>query len=109
VQYIESGVLATSVQFTPGARTAWHAHPAGESIYVTEGIGYFQRRDESSEVLTRGGRAVFEPGEEHWQGAAPTDLMVQVSLISVGADNHDTDSCDVVTDEEYGRAPGLGN
>src|SRR6478609_8186142 len=60
---------ATSVHFTPGARTAWHTHPNGQTIWVTEGIGHCQRRGGPVEVIRPGDRVFFEPGEDHWHGA----------------------------------------
>ena len=66
-----SRLNASSVHFTPGARTAWHAHPNGQTIYVTEGIGLVQRRGAPIETVRAGDRVFFEPGEDHWHGAAP--------------------------------------
>src|SRR5690606_21035256 len=65
-----SGVNASAVRFTPGARTAWHTHPHGQTIYVTEGAGRVQRRGGSVEQVLPGDRVFFEPGEHHWHGAA---------------------------------------
>ena len=65
-----SRVTASSVHFTPGARTAWHTHPNGQTIYVLEGVGLAQRRGGPVEVIRPGDRVFFEPGEEHWHGAA---------------------------------------
>src|SRR2546423_1257243 len=67
-----SRLQAASVHFTPGARTAWHTHPKGQTIYVTEGVGLAQTRGGPIEVIRPGDRVVFQPGEEHWHGAAPT-------------------------------------
>ena len=69
-----SRLSASSVHFTPGARTAWHTHPNGQTIWVTEGVGLAQRRGGPIEVIRPGDRVFFEPGEEHWHGAAPTSL-----------------------------------
>jgi quercetin dioxygenase-like cupin family protein len=62
-----SRLAAASVHFTPGARTAWHTHPLGQTIYVTEGVGRCQRRGGEIEVIRPGDRIYFEPGEDHWQ------------------------------------------
>src|SRR5258708_23055959 len=70
-----SQVSASSVHFTPGARTHWHTHPNGQNIWVTEGIGLCQRRGGPVEVIRPGDRVFFEPGEEHWHRAGPTRLM----------------------------------
>ncbi len=74
---------AASVHFTPGARTAWHTHPNGQTIYVTEGVGLAQRRDGPIEVIRPGGRVFFEPGEEHWHGAAPNRFMTHLAMQEV--------------------------
>ena len=60
------------MHFTPGARTAWHTHPHGQTIFVTEGVGLCQREGGPIEVIRPGDRVFFEPGENHWHGAAPT-------------------------------------
>jgi quercetin dioxygenase-like cupin family protein len=71
-----SRLNASSVHFTPGARTAWHTHPNGQTIFVTEGIGLCQRRGGPVELIRAGDRAFFEPGEDHWHGAAPNRFMI---------------------------------
>src|SRR5207248_7387562 len=63
-----SRVSASSVRFAPGARTAWHTHPNGQTIYVLEGVGREQRRGGKVEVLHHGDRVFFEAGAVHWQG-----------------------------------------
>src|SRR3954467_2524089 len=73
-------VQANLVHFTPGARTAWHTHPLGQTIYVTEGIGLCQRRGGPIEVIRPGDRVHFEPDEEHWHGAAPNRFMAHVAM-----------------------------
>ena len=65
---------AASVHFAPGARTAWHTHPLGQTIFVTEGLGRCQRAHGPIEELRPGDRVYFEPGELHWHGAAPIAL-----------------------------------
>ena len=67
-----SPVGAAAVHFTPGARTAWHTHPHGQTIWVTEGVGVCQREGGPIELIRPGDRVFFEPGENHWHGAAPT-------------------------------------
>src|SRR4051812_50056015 len=66
-----SRLSASSVHFTPSARTAWHTHPNGQTIYVTEGIGLAQRRGGPHEGIRPGPRAFFPPPEEQLRGAAP--------------------------------------
>jgi quercetin dioxygenase-like cupin family protein len=67
-----SPIGAASVHFTPGARTAWHTHPHGQTIWVTEGVGLCQREGGPVGVIRPGDRVFFEPDENHWHGAAPT-------------------------------------
>src|SRR5436309_12133056 len=81
-----SRISASSVHFTPGARTAWHTHPHGQTIWVSEGVGLCQRRGGSIEVIRAGDRVFFEPGEEHWHGAASTRVMTHLALLVVGDD-----------------------
>jgi len=97
-----SRLSASCVHFTPGARTAWHTHPNGQTIYVLEGVGRAQRRGGRLEVIHPGDRVFFEPGEEHWHGAAPDRFMTHLALVDVGDDGKTADWGDHVTDEEYG-------
>jgi quercetin dioxygenase-like cupin family protein len=100
-----SRVAAASVHFAPGARTAWHAHPFGQTIYVTEGVGLAQRRGGPIEVIRPGDRVFFEPLEEHWHGAVPTRFMTHLAMLDVDDDGTPATWGDHVTDEEYGAAP----
>ena len=100
-----SRLNASSVRFTPGARTAWHAHPNGQTIYVTEGIGRVQRRGGPVEEIRPGDRVVFEPGEDHWHGAAPGRFMSHLSIVETGDDGKTATWGAHVSDEEYGAAP----
>ena len=100
-----SRLNASSVHFTPGARTAWHTHPNGQTIYVLEGVGLAQRRDGPVEVIRSGDRVFFEPGEEHWHGAAPTRFMTHLAMLEVDDEGNSATWGDHVTDEEYEAAP----
>jgi quercetin dioxygenase-like cupin family protein len=93
---------AFSVHFTPGARTAWHRHPLGQVIHVTEGAGLAQRRGGPIEPIRAGDTVRFEPGEEHWHGAAPGTFMTHLALQEAGDDGVDADWGQHVSDEEYG-------
>jgi len=75
-----SRLMASNVHFTPGARTAWHTHPLGQTIFVTEGVGRCQRRSGPVEVIKPGDRVYFEPGEVHWHGAAPDRFMSHIAM-----------------------------
>jgi quercetin dioxygenase-like cupin family protein len=100
-----SRLSASSVHFTPGARTAWHIHPNGQTIYVTEGVGLAQRRGGPIEVIRPGDRVFFEPGEHHWHGAAATRFMTHLALLDVDDEGNSATWGDHVSDEEYGAAP----
>jgi quercetin dioxygenase-like cupin family protein len=101
-----SRVAAISVHFTPGARTAWHTHPFGQTIYVTEGVGLCQRRGGPVEVIRPGDSVFFEPGEEHWHGAAPNRFMTHLAMQQVDENGVAVFWGAHVTDEEYGQQPG---
>jgi quercetin dioxygenase-like cupin family protein len=105
----ESRVSASSVHFAPGARTAWHTHPNGQTIWVTEGAGLTQRRGGSIEVIRPGDRVFFEPGEEHWHGAAPNRFMTHLAMLQVDDEGNGATWGDHVTDEEYGAAPAIAD
>ena len=100
-----SRLSASSVHFTPGARTAWHTHPNGQTIFVTEGVGLAQRRGGSIEIIRPGDRVFFEPGENHWHGAAPTRFMTHLAMLEVDDKGNNAAWGDHVTDEEYRAAP----
>ncbi|HET6175256.1 MAG TPA: cupin domain-containing protein [Gaiellales bacterium] len=102
-----SQVSATNVHFTPGARTAWHTHPKGQTIYVLEGVGHAQRRSGPVEVIRPGDRVFFEPGEEHWHGAAATRFMAHLAILQVDDDGNSATWGEHVSDEEYGAAPAI--
>ena len=100
-----SRVQAVSVHFTPGARTAWHTHPNGQTIYVTEGIGRAQRRGGAIEVIRPGDRVFFEPGEEHWHGAEPNRFMTHIAMQQLDEAGNAATWGEHVSDEEYDAAP----
>jgi quercetin dioxygenase-like cupin family protein len=101
-----SRLSAASVHFTPGARTAWHTHPFGQTIYVTEGIGRCQRRGGPIVVIRPGDRVFFEPGEDHWHGAGPDRFMTHLAMQEVDDEGSPADWGEHVSDEEYGAAAG---
>jgi quercetin dioxygenase-like cupin family protein len=95
-------IYSTNVHFTPGARTAWHTHHRGQTILITEGVGLVQRRGGPVEVVRAGDRVFFDPGEDHWHGAAPDRLMVHLSMVENDEDGNNTVWGRHVSDEEYG-------
>jgi quercetin dioxygenase-like cupin family protein len=96
-----SRLSASSVHFTPGARTAWHSHPNGQTIFVLEGEGRCQRRGGPVEIIRPGDRVFFEPGEEHWHGAAPMRFMTHLALHQVDDEGNAATWGAHVSDEEY--------
>lgn len=100
-----SRLSASNVHFTPGARTAWHTHPHGQTIYVTEGVGLCQRRGGPIEVIRPGDRVFFEPGEEHWHGASAHRFMTHLAMLEVDDNGNAATWLDHVTDEVYNQQP----
>jgi quercetin dioxygenase-like cupin family protein len=98
---------AASVHFTPGARTAWHTHPHGQTIWVTEGVGLCQREGGPIEVIRPGDRVFFEPGESHWHGAAPTRFMTHVAMQQADEQGNVVTWGEHVTGDEYAAAPAI--
>lgn len=101
----DSKVLMSSVHFTPGARAAWHSHPHGQTLYVTEGVGLIQRRGGPIEVIRPGDVIWTEPGEEHWHGATSDTFMTHIALQETDDSGSLADWKEHVTDEEYGQQP----
>jgi quercetin dioxygenase-like cupin family protein len=100
-----SRLFAGNVHFTPGARTAWHTHPNGQTIWVTEGVGLCQREGGAIEVIRPGDRVFFEPAESHWHGAAPNRFMAHIAMVEVDDEGNSATWGDHVSDEEYAAAP----
>lgn len=96
---------AALVHFTPGARTAWHTHPFGQTIFVTEGVGLCQREGGPVEIIRPGDRVTFGPNENHWHGASPNRLMVHVAIHEQDETGNTATWGRQVTDEEYDAAP----
>jgi quercetin dioxygenase-like cupin family protein len=100
-----SRLSASSVHFTPAARTAWHTHPNGQTIWVLDGVGLCQRRGGPIELIHPGDSVFFEPGEEHWHGAAPNRFMTHLAMLEVDPEGTAAVWGDHVTDDEYAVAP----
>jgi quercetin dioxygenase-like cupin family protein len=96
-----SRVSASNVHFTPGARTHWHTHPNGQTIFVLEGVGRCRRRGGPVEEIRAGDRVFFEPGEEHWHGAAPNRFMRHVAIAQADDEGSVVTWGEPVSDEEY--------
>jgi quercetin dioxygenase-like cupin family protein len=96
---------AALVHFTPCARTAWHTHPYGQTIYVTEGVGRCQREGGAVEEIRPGDRVYFDPGENHWHGAAPTRFMTHIAIQEADETGSPVTWGEHVTDEQYDGPP----
>jgi len=96
---------AALVRFTPGARTAWHTHPFGQTIFVTEGVGLCQREGGEIEVIRPGDRVFFEPGEKHWHGATANRFMAHIAIQEADESGSPVTWGEHVTDEQYAAAP----
>jgi quercetin dioxygenase-like cupin family protein len=90
-----------SVTFEPGARTAWHTHPLGQTLIVTAGLGRVQREGGPIEEIRPGDVVWFPPGEKHWHGASPTVAMTHIAM-QEQLDGKMVDWLEKVTDAEYG-------
>ena len=100
-----SRVQAMNVHFAPGARTAWHTHPLGQAIYVLEGVGRVCREGEAPQEIRPGDSVFFEPGENHWHGAAPDRFMAHIAIQESGEDGLPVSWGEQVSDEDYTREP----
>jgi len=92
------------VRFAPGARTAWHAHPQGQVLYVTEGVGLAQSRGARARLLLPGDVVVFAPGEEHWHGAFPDRFLVHLALQGADGEGRTAYWGEKVMEEAYREA-----
>lgn len=102
-----SRLTASLVHFTPGARTAWHTHPHGQTIYVTEGVGRCQRLGGPVDVIRPGDQVFSEPGECHWHGADPDSFMTHLAMQQADDEGRVVTWAEQVTEEEY-RIPPAG-
>jgi quercetin dioxygenase-like cupin family protein len=92
--------VGVAVTFEPGARTAWHTHPLGQTLIVTAGAGRVQRWGGPIEEIRPGDVIWFPPGEKHWHGAAPTTAMTHIA-IQEQLDGKTADWMEKVSDEQY--------
>lgn len=91
---------ATMVSFEPGARTAWHTHPLGQTLYVVSGAGLVQSWGEPIRDIRPGDTVFFAPGEKHWHGAAPTSAMTHLAMHEALGGVH-VEWLEKVSDEQY--------
>jgi len=93
-------VAGASVTFEPGARTAWHTHPLGQTLIVTAGSGWAQREGGPIEEIHPGDVVWFPPGEKHWHGATPATAMTHIA-IQEALNGKTVDWMEKVGDEQY--------
>jgi quercetin dioxygenase-like cupin family protein len=91
-----------SVTFEPGARTAWHTHPLGQTLTITSGLGWVQREGGSIEEVRPGDVVWFPPGLKHWHGSTPTTAMTHIA-IQESLNGKNVDWMEKVSDEQYRR------
>ena len=89
------------VRFAPGARTAWHAHPGGQTLYVTEGRGLVQSRGGEIIEIRPGDVIYTPPGEWHWHGAAPDHFMTHIAIVEADPEGNTATWGALVSDQEY--------
>jgi len=92
--------LGAYVTFEPGARTAWHTHPLGQTLIVTAGCGLVQRWGGPIEEIHPGDVVWFAPGEKHWHGAGPTTAMTHIAIVE-RLDGESSDWLEKASDEQY--------
>ncbi len=95
-----AGALGASVTFEPGARTAWHTHPLGQTLIVTAGRGLVQRWGGPIEEIRPGDVVWIPPGEKHWHGATATTAMTHIAIVEQ-VDGKTADWMEKVSDKEY--------
>lgn len=99
----QSAIGCAHVRFAPGARTAWHTHPKGQTLYVTDGIGLVARRGGEVLEIRPGDIVYIEPGEEHWHGATAGRLMAHVAMQEADENGQVVTWLEHVSDEDYGK------
>ena len=98
-------VQGASVTFEPGARTAWHTHPLGQTLIVTAGVGWVQRVGGAVEEIRPGDVVWFSPGEKHWHGATATTAMTHIA-VQEKLDGKVVDWMEQVSEDDYGVGKG---
>ncbi len=93
-------IRAARVSFEPGARTNWHTHPLGQTLYVIAGVGLFQTKGGPIREIRPGDVIFIPPGEKHWHGGTPTNAMTHIAMQEALDGSHAT-WMEPVTDEEY--------
>jgi quercetin dioxygenase-like cupin family protein len=100
-----SRLRASVVSFTPGARTAWHAHPVGQTLYCLSGVGRVQREGEPVRALHPGDTVLIPPDVRHWHGAAPDRLFAHLAISENGPNGEGTAWFELVAETDYAATP----
>ena len=100
-----SRMRATNVSFSPGARTAWHSHPVGQTLYVICGVGRLQLEGEPARELRPGDTGIIPPNTRHWHGAAPNRLFTHLAMSENDDQGGGTEWFELVNDEDYVAQP----
>jgi len=96
-------IAAARVAFEPGARTAWHTHPLGQTLYVVSGVGRVQKLGEPVREIRAGDTVWIPPGEKHWHGAAPDHAMTHIAM-QEALDGSAVEWMEQVSDADYTKA-----
>jgi quercetin dioxygenase-like cupin family protein len=99
-----ANLRALIVTFAPGARTNWHTHPVGQTLHILRGHGLICKRGGTPQPVAAGDTVWFAPGEEHWHGASPDQMMVHLAMQEADANGEQAHWLDAVTDAEYSGA-----
>lgn len=99
-----SRLIASIVRFTPAARTNWHSHALGQTLFCTDGAGLVGSRDGTVIRLTPGDTVWTPPGEEHWHGAGAECMMSHIAMLEGTEDGDGTTWLEPVTDDQYAAA-----
>jgi quercetin dioxygenase-like cupin family protein len=99
----QTAIGCAHVRFAPGARTAWHSHPRGQTLYVTDGIGYVASRGGEVREIRPGDVVYVEPGEEHWHGATEDRFMAHVAMQEADPQGNVVTWLEHVSDSDYTR------
>lgn len=98
-----SRLIAGTVTFEPGSRTAWHTHGVGQLLYVTSGIGWIQKEGEEKLEIKAGDTVWISAGEKHWHGATDTNVMVHIAIAEASETEAAAIWNELVTDEQYSQ------
>jgi len=100
-----SRMRATNVTFSPGARTAWHQHPVGQTLWVVSGVGRVQAEGEPVQELRPGDTAIIPPNTRHWHGAAPDRIFTHLAMSETDEQGGGTEWFEKVSDDDYSQLP----